>query len=264
MIFWKMHGAGNDFILLDDRKLDSPSGDAAWIRTICDRRTGVGAEGVIFIQPSPKAAFTMRFFNPDGQEAEMCGNGARCAARLAYELGVAPRSMIFDTGAGPVKAEVRGQEVEIRMPAPCDWRLAQAIKVEGVEYKCNFVRVGVPHAVIESKDVSRVDVEKIGGAIRRHAAFAPEGTNVDFFQALGKDFFAVRTYERGVEAETLACGTGMAACAAVAGRLGLAGSRVKVKCAHGDVLEVSYEPGADDIALTGPAVIVFKGETNRS
>lgn len=261
--FWKMHGAANDFLLVDDRELTFPSDDGTWIARLAKRRTGVGCEGLILIQPSKTADFAMRFFNPDGNEAEMCGNGARCVARLAHDLGAAPPRMAIATRAGQVRAEVLGEAVRLQMPNPRDWRLDQSLDLNGRKVGYDFVNSGVPHVVIRVVDLEAVDVAGLGADLRRHSAFAPAGTNVNFIRLTGADSIRLRTYERGVEAETLACGTGMVASALVAGRAGLVRPPVRVVPASGDVLAVDFrltDQGAEDVTLTGPAVHVFRGE----
>lgn len=260
--FWKMHGAANDFILVDDRALNFPAHDHAWISAITSRRTGIGSEGVLLIQPSTAADFRMRFFNPDGGEVDMCGNGARCIARLAHEIGAAPAKMRIETPAGMVRAEARGDTVQLIMTEPHTWDMNQSIELAGRDYTYHFVNTGVPHVVIEAPDLKAVDVQTLGAAIRYHAQFAPKGTNANFIQLDPQGRLHVRTYERGVEAETLACGTGMVACGLIAGRLGHVKPPVKIVPASGDVLEVNYTPtadGATDVTLLGPAVHVFKG-----
>jgi diaminopimelate epimerase len=261
-----MHGAANDFILVDDRAGTFPVNDPAWISAIASRRTGVGSEGVLLIQPSSKADFRMRFFNPDGGEVDMCGNGARCIARLAHEIGAAPRKMSIETPAGIVHAEARGDLVLLTMTEPFDWRFRQTLSLSGSTYAYNFVNTGVPHAVIAVDDLAATDVQNLGAAIRYHEAFAPKGTNANFIHCDG-NFLHVRTYERGVEGETLACGTGMVACGLIAGKLGLVNPPVKVIPASGDVLEVNYTDtgaGATQVTLLGPARHVFQGTLNHS
>lgn len=257
-----MHGAGNDFILVDDRAGTFPLADQTWLRRICSRHAGIGAEGVILIQPSARADFRMRFFNPDGREAAMCGNGARCVARLAGDLGLAPAGMKIETAAGQVRAEADGAKVRLFMPRPSGWKLNRVLDTAAGRLTYHFVNTGVPHVVIETKRLADVDVNRVGAEVRRHPAFAPAGTNVNFMTAGGARSLRVRTYERGVEAETPACGTGIAACALIAGRLGRVRPPVRVTCAHGDRLEVDFRltgAGAEKLALLGPAVYVFEG-----
>ena len=258
-----MHGAANDFILVDDRARNFPAQDSRWLSEIMSRRTGVGSEGVLLIQPSDAADFRMRFFNPDGGEVDMCGNGARCIARLAHEIGAAPQTMSIETPAGIVRADARGNLVQLFMTEPKDWRFGRSLAVEGRTLNYDFVNSGVPHAVVRVDDLANTDVHTFGRAIRNHADFSPKGTNANFIQITGPDSLRVRTYERGVEAETLACGTGIVACGLIAGKLGLVKAPVKITAASGDVLEVNFSAttdGATDVTLLGPAVHVFRGE----
>lgn len=260
--FWKMHGAGNDFILLDDRAEKFPCDDKAWIAGISARHTGIGCEGVILIRKSARADFKMRFFNPDGGEADMCGNGARCIARLACEIGAAPAEMSIETLAGILKAEVSGDSVRLHMTMPRDWKMGKTLSLGKKRVGYSFVNSGVPHAVVHAEDLDAVDVQRTGAAVRYHKDFAPSGTNANFVAVTGPQSIRVRTYERGVEAETLACGTGIVASALVSGKLKLVKAPVAVTCASGDVLEVDYEltgSGARNVTLRGPAVHVFQG-----
>lgn len=254
--FWKMHGAGNDFILADDRSGGFPSDEPSFRAGLCDRRRGIGSDGLLLIQASSVADFRMRFFNPDGAEADFCGNGARCIARLAHEIGAAPADMRIETGAGLVRAEILAPPlVRLHLPPPKDWRLNLSIAWKNKELPLHFVNTGVPHAVAVVDDLATVDVPALGAFIRRHPLFAPAGTNADFIQIRGPDSLAIRTYERGVEGETLACGTGILAAALVAEKLGLVRAPVRVRAAGGDELEVGFAP----LTLTGPAEHSFRG-----
>ncbi len=254
--FWKMHGAGNDFILVDDRSRKFPAGNAAFIARLCNRQRGIGSEGLLLLQSSDTADFRMRFFNPDGGEADMCGNGARCLARLAYELGAAPAKMRIQTAADLVRAEIIPAGVRLYLPEPKDWRLHLSMPWNGEQIALHFVDTGVPHAVAVVSDLATVNIPLLGAAIRRHALFAPAGTNADFIQVAGSNAISIRTYERGVEAETLACGTGVVAGTLVAVRLGLVQAPVHVATAGGDTLEVGLSPPT----LAGPAEHSFRGE----
>jgi diaminopimelate epimerase len=260
--FWKMHGAGNDFVLVDDRGEAFPATDIDWMASLGDRRTGVGCDGFMLIQGSTKADFRMRFFNPDGNEAEMCGNGARCVARLASEIGAASAQMSIETVAGVLTAEIVGELVRLQMTEPTDWRMDRDLALPGGDIRYSFVNSGVPHAVIQSDDLAGHDVRGMGNAVRYHNDFAPAGTNANFIGITGEQSLTIRTYERGVEDETLACGTGIVASALVAAKLGKVSSPVSVTCAHGDVLEVAFdltENGAENVMLLGPAEHVFRG-----
>ena len=262
--FAKMHGAGNDFILVDDRALTFPAGNRASLAALMARRTGIGAEGLLLVQPSATADLRMRFFNPDGGEADMCGNGARCLARFAHDLGAAPATMRIETAAGPVRAEVLGERVRLHLPAPKDWRLRRTLTLDGAQIAYHFVNTGVPHAVVEVADLAGTDVARLGAGLRRHADFAPAGTNVNFIACEAPRTVGVRTFERGVEAETLACGTGLTASALIASRLGRVTAPARVLPASGDELEVGFTltpDGARDVTLLGPAVYVFRGST---
>ncbi len=259
--FWKMHGAGNDFIMIDDRERTFPVSDTAWIAGIARRRFGVGCDGVILVQPADATDFRMVFYNPDGCEVEMCGNGARCVARLANDLGIVGTGMVFDTVAGAIRATVDGDRVTLQMTDPFDWAFDQSIEIGGELLTFHQVNSGVPHVVVEVDDVEQIDLLELGAGIRYNERF-PNGTNANFIQITGPDALCVRTYERGVEAETLACGTGMVACGLIAGKLGRVSCPVKITCASGDVLEVGYadaDEGAVDVRLKGPAVHVFSG-----
>ena len=258
--FWKMHGARNDFILIDNRAGEFPVEDREFVTHIAARHSGIGAEGVILIEPSVSADFRMHFFNPDGGEAEMCGNGARCAALLAHELGVADETMTIETAAGQLRAEVLLNSVRLWMTAPEQWSLDGALDVEGRHLTYGFVNTGVPHVVMRTGNVQDVDVKAVGAAVRRHRNFAPVGTNVNFMQIQPQGDILVRTYERGVEAETLACGTGVTACALVAAKNGWANFPVLVHTRSGDMLTVDGELTEDsvkNVTLTGPAEHVF-------
>ena len=248
--FVKMHGAGNDFAMFDDRSGAFPS-DPRIIAAIAPRGTGIGCEGVILVQKSDRADFRMRFFNPDGSEADMCGNGARCVAAFAREIGAAPGdAMRFETRAGDVCAEIVGSGlVRVALPDPRD--LGE-----------NFVNTGVPHAIVPVADVTAADVEGEGRRIRRSARFAPEGTNVDFVEYRPPRSLSIRTYERGVEAETGACGTGSVAAALVGVAQHALSFPVRVETALGYELVVD---GSWDgrrfsrVTLAGPVARVFDG-----
>lgn len=263
--FWKMHGAGNDFILINAMR-DPLMLTASVIADWCRRHTGVGAEGVILLRP-PRASghFFMQFFNPDGGEVEMCGNGARCAARLACDLKIAPPAMRIETAAGIHQAEVLPDEsgVRLELPPPTDCRINCTLEMEGQSLlRYSFANTGVPHVVIEHEDLDHLPIGTLGATIRHHPCFAPRGTNVNFVRIIGLDTLRIRTYERGVEAETLACGTGVAAAAVTAVLRGRVISPVTVCTAGGDRLLVAvavYAGVLGPIILTGPAVYVFTG-----
>jgi diaminopimelate epimerase len=259
--FYKMTGGGNDFILIDNRegKVDADALRPS-IPRICRRRFSVGADGLILLEHSAKANFRWRFFNADGSEAEMCGNGGRCAARLAHLLGMAPADLTFETKAGLIKAQVEDKVVRLTLPPPSDIRLGIFLPMGDEEVSVDFVNTGVPHAVILVPDLKGVDVVGLGRRIRRHEAFQPAGTNVDFI-SVDNGKVAIRTYERGVEDETQACGTGAVAAAVVAGMRGLVSSPAIVIPRSGEPLTISYE-GAGKIkgvSLEGEVRMIYHG-----
>ncbi len=262
MNFWKMHGARNDFVLFDNRSGEFPVEDREFIAHIAARHSGIGAEGVILLEPSESCDFYMHFFNPDGGEAEMCGNGARCAARLAFELGAADKQMSIETAAGAIRAEVLARSVRLWMTEPTDWRLDGLLELDERTLTYGFVNTGVPHVVMRTGNVQDVDVDGVGSTVRRHRDFAPEGTNVNFMQVCPEGDIRVRTFERGVQAETAACGTGVTACALVAARNGWAELPIPVNTRSGDMLTVDGELTEDsvrNVTLTGPTEHVFMG-----
>lgn len=252
--FTKMHGAGNDFILVDDRDANFPVHDHRRIAMMATRRVGVGCEGVIILQKSLVCDFKMMFFNPDGTEAELCGNGARCIAAFAVEIGaVRGRKMRFETAAGEIEAEVVADNlVKIVMPAP-------------VGFSDDFVVVGVPHKIVPVENLAAVDVEKDGREIRMSEAFAPAGTNVDFVKYKKPNVVHIRTYERGVESETGACGTGSVSAAVIGVKDYGLDFPVCVKTLHGYNLVVDGVFNGEtfsSVTLTGPVKKVFEGEIN--
>jgi len=263
--FTKMNGAGNDFVMIDNRD-GRLSLDGGLIARLCDRHRGVGADGLLLVEaPEQGANFRMRYYNSDGGEAEMCGNGARCFARFADRLRPNPGADIsFETPAGVISARLEGDLVELDMGIPQSWEETGPLSFNGREAAACFVNTGVPHAVVPVEDLDAVDVQGDGAALRYHAHFAPKGTNVNFCQALEPGQLAVRTYERGVEGETLACGTGVVACALVHHFLENAPSPVAVRVRGGDTLHVHFVPSSQpgqftDVRLVGPADFVFEG-----
>ncbi len=264
--FVKMSGTGNDFIIIDHRRpVIQPEAMAEFAALVCRRKFSVGADGLILIEDSEQADFRWRFFNADGSLAEMCGNGARCAARFAYMHGIAPARMRFETIAGIIEASVADINVAIRMTPPKDLQLHRTIEVEGEELDLHSVDTGVPHAVCFVDDVDSTDVRGLGSRIRHHQTFMPAGTNVNFVGDTDRGL-KVRTYERGVEDETLACGTGATAAAFIAALTGRAASPAHIITTGGDTLTISFDligdTGADNVFLKGPAHVIYKGELN--
>jgi diaminopimelate epimerase len=269
--FTKMSGAGNDFIVIDNRDGKIPeTGRRKLFAEWCHRRLGVGADGVLLVEnPAGGVAdFRMRYYNADGGEAESCGNGARCIARFANLIGAAPETMAFETEAGLYRAQMNGDEVILTMSDPHSLRRDISIEIEGFNgAKLDYVNTGVPHVVVFVKDIKSVDVQDVGSRIRYHEAFAPAGTNVNFAQQLSDGRIAVRTYERGVEGETLACGTGSVAVGLIAWLKGIASPPVSIQTTGGPILRIHFDepedreqPAFTGVRLEGEARIVFEGE----
>ena len=263
LTFYKMSGSGNDFILVDNRsRIVDEKNLTEWIALICRRKHAVGADGFILIEPSKRADFKWRFFNADGGEVEMCGNGGRCAARLAYLNGIAGPRLRFETKAGLIRAEVSGNRVKLEMPQPTTPELDYPINVEEEAFTVSSMTVGVPHVVIWVDELAMAPVFKAGRAIRYHERYAPAGTNVNFVQPLENGTLAIRTYERGVEDETLACGTGSVAAAIVAAEKGMASSPATLKTAGGELLQVYFEKNGNvfcGVYLEGEARVIYEG-----
>lgn len=259
-----MSGSGNDFILIDNRQriLD---GDRLrdFVRRVCTRKVSVGADGLILLEPSERVHFRWRFFNADGSEAEMCGNGGRCAARFAVLQGIAPERLSFETLAGIIEAEVHGRRVKLQMVQPSGMELDLRVRIDGDEHRLNFINTGVPHVVEFVEEAGRVAVVDRGRKIRFHSQFQPAGTNANFLQPIDRGHLKVRTYERGVEDETLACGTGAVASALIAAARGLVDSPVAVETIGGEVLNIHFRlkgEGFERVFLEGDTRLVYEGE----
>lgn len=264
--FWKMQGSGNDFMLIDNR--DGQVAEAEMgrlVERVCRRRESVGADGVIFVIPSKKHDFRWRFYNADGNEAEMCGNGGRCVARFAHLKGIAGPRMTFETLAGAVEAAVHGRRVKVRMPQPEGLKLNVALELQAGWEAVDFINTGVPHVVVSVADLDAVPVIEQGRSLRYHEMFAPQGTNADFLEVTGPDQVRMRTYERGVEDETLACGTGAIAACLVAAARGLVNSPVQVETRGGEVLTVHFQgpDGKEAVWLEGNTSIIYQGTLHR-
>ena len=262
LTFTKMNGAGNDFVVLDNRD-QKLALNGSQIARLCDRHRGVGADGLLAVEPAQNGAdFRMRYYNSDGGEAEMCGNGARCFARFAQRVSGKQGDISFETQAGVIKARFFGELVEIQMSEPHSLRLGEPLDVAGEKLIVHSVNTGVPHAVVFVGNLESVDIRKLGAALRHHSHFAPKGTNANFAQAMDSQTIAIRTYERGVEDETLACGTGMVACALIHHELTSAASPVAVRVRGGDTLKIGFQKNGGvfrEVTLTGPADFAFDG-----
>lgn len=259
-----MNGAGNDFVLVDNRA-GKISLTTEQIIRLCDRHRGVGADGVMLLVAARtgKADWAWDFYNSDGSLAEMCGNGARCFARYVQKTAGVNQSFTFETTAGIIAASFQGDRVTVNLTKPKELKLNQSVPLSTGNTTIHSLNTGVPHAVQYVPDADKAMVMQLGPEIRRHAHFGPRGTNVNFVQVLGQNHIRVRTFERGVEGETLACGTGVSASAMISARVHGFTSPVKVQVQGGDQLEVSFkETGGEfeDVRLTGPADFVFTGK----
>lgn len=260
--FTKMNGAGNDFVLIDNRS-EALELSRRQIAFLCDRHRGVGADGVLLVEPAEGGGdFRMRYYNSDGGEAEMCGNGARCFSRFANKIAGPFAQVRFETQAGMIQADIDGDLVKLGMSKPRGLVLNRSLDVGGVKLSTHFVNTGVPHVVTFVDDIESVPVQQWGSEIRHHPAFRPSGTNANFVKEIEPGKLTIRTYERGVEAETLACGTGVTAAGLIYAALSNAPSPVHLQARGGDWLEVGFRAsGSDfeDVTLKGPADFTFEG-----
>jgi diaminopimelate epimerase len=263
--FTKMSGTGNDFIVIDHRiPVISPADQPEFARRVCRRMFSVGADGLILIESSAVADFSWRFYNADGSMPEMCGNGSRCAARFAFRHGIAGKRMRFETIAGIIEAEITksAEIVSIRMTNPGDIRLQQQIDLGGERFEVSHINTGVPVAVI-FLDREDIPVKEWGPVVRYHSLFQPAGANADFVRIIGKHEIHVRTYERGVEDETMACGTGAVAAAIMAAMQKGVSSPVQVTTSGGEKLTITFDikqgPVVENVFLQGPARIIYTG-----
>jgi len=262
--FFKMSGSGNDFIVIDNRKHIVDETDLAnLIKGACRRKLSAGADGLILVENSETVDFKWRFFNSDGSLAEMCGNGARCAARYAHLNHIAGPELAFETQAGIVQAQVGAERVKIKMTDPTELKLDWGLDLHQGPLQVSSVNTGVPHVVVPVADIDQAPVDSVGREIRYHAHFAPVGTNVNFVCPRADGVIAIRTYERGVEDETLACGTGSVAAAIVGASTASLRSPVNLLTRSGEVLTIYFEAKADDyvnVYLEGDARIIYQGE----
>jgi diaminopimelate epimerase len=264
--FCKMSGSGNDFIIIDNRsRRMEPVDLPAFVRAVCRRSVSVGADGLILIERASPAGcdFAWRFFNADGSEAEMCGNGGRCAARYAVMQGIAGARLSFETRAGIIHADVQNDRVKIELPSPQAGDMNLTVTVDDTPLLLHFINTGVPHVVTFVDQIEEVRVRELGKALRFHQRFQPAGANVNFAAVIGPAHLAVRTYERGVEDETLACGTGSVAAALIASALGHVISPVQVTTRGGETLTAYCDNATfpfGRVYLEGAVRMVCSGE----
>lgn len=259
--FTKMSGTGNDFIVINNMQGRFALDWSAFAARYCPRRTAVGADGVLILEPSKEADFNYRIFNADGSEAEMCGNGARCAALFAFHEKIAGDQMRFKTLAGIIQARVNADDVSIRLTEPTDLKKDIRLEIGNDLHLVHFINSGVPHTIVFTDSLSTMPVEDLGRTIRMHEYFSPAGTNVDFVQVSQAGHINVRTYERGVEAETLACGTGAVASAIISTYVKNVPPPVHVTMPGGE-LKIDFTLNHErvtDVWLSGAVVTVYTG-----
>ncbi|MFH1783182.1 MAG: diaminopimelate epimerase [Candidatus Omnitrophota bacterium] len=277
ILFTKMVGAGNDFIVIDNRSKKASikkSILSSFAKSVCERKTSIGADGILVLEASKRSDFKMRIFNADGTEAEMCGNGLRCAAKYVYNNAKsAKKTLKVEAIAGLYVAEITSKDnVKIKMEDPKDKRLGLQLKINTRAIRVSYINTGVPHTVIFVHGLDDIDIDPIGRTIRYHDQFKPRGTNVDFVEIKDEKNIRMRTYERGVEGETLACGTGAVASAVIAGHRIQVTSHKSQDTRHkinvhtkGGVLKISFKKvgsNIKDVYLEGEAKEVFKGEVD--
>jgi diaminopimelate epimerase len=262
--FHKMSGSGNDFIVIDNRRPILPDMDVQeFARRVCRRRVSAGADGLILVENSNTVDFKWRFFNSDGSVAEMCGNGSRCVARFAHLKGLCGPGLAFETVAGIVSARVKNNRVKVTMPRPSDLKLDyKIIRQGGGDLSISSVNTGVPHMVVTEFDPDDLDVVALGRELRFHPLFSPAGTNVNFISIHSDKVIHIRTYERGVEGETLACGTGAVAAAIIGVYRFEIPSPVHVVTRSGEMLTIYIERDGNDVlsaCLEGGTRLVYEG-----
>lgn len=261
--FTKMSGCGNDFIVIDNRTGSIQRRNQSYFaERVCRRGMSVGADGVIFVENSDSVNFKWGFFNSDGSQAEMCGNGARCAARFAFLNRIAPANMSFETLSGVISATVETESVRIRMTDPSILETDISVDLKDGPLQVDFIDTGVPHVVVAVDDAERIDIATMGREIRYHQQFQPAGTNVNYVSRAADGTIRMRTYERGVEGETLACGTGAVAAAIVASCRYELKPPVKVVTSSGGILSVLFKQDGMDfqnVYLQGDARVVYEG-----
>jgi diaminopimelate epimerase len=267
-----MTGSGNDFIIIDNRALKLPKERGRELaRMACRRKMSVGADGLILIENDTQADFRWQFFNADGSDAEMCGNGARCAARFARLKGIVDRDRLsFVTLAGLIEAQILGERAKVRMPQPHGMEIDFPVELDDRLLNLSFINAGVPHAVFfagSQAELEELDVFELGRCIRFHQRFQPAGSNADFVFVSSPRHISIRTYERGVEDETLACGTGSIAAALLAAAKNFVASPVEVLTRGGETLvihfeKISQEGGINfsEVYLEGDAKVVYDAE----
>lgn len=263
--FTKAVATGNDFIIIDNRQNQLKDNIPDFARKTCNRKHGVGADGLLLLEKSVKADFRMRIINSDGSEAEMCGNGSRCIALYAKTKNITQADMRVETISGILSAKVSGEVIKVRLTDPKDIQWNLCLTIHACPYKVSVANTGVPHVVHFVDDIKKIDVEELGAEMRYHSEFSPAGANVDFVKITdkNKNKIKVRTYERGVENETLACGTGAVASAIISAEAEKLTSPITVETSGGELLKVYFEileGNFTNVYLEGKAKLVYEGE----
>ena len=265
--FTKAVATGNDFIIIDNRDNSvAEKVKSQLAKKVCNRKSSIGADGLLLLESSEKSDFRMRVFNSDGSEAEMCGNGSRCIALFAATKNLAKKEkMTIETLAGTIDASVDSDIVKVKLTDPKDIKWNFCLMIDKCPYKVNFVDTGVPHVIHFVDDLESVDIKNLGSYMRHHGEFAPEGTNADFVKLVGNNAIKIRTYERGVEDETLACGTGAAASAIISAETEKMSSPVTVETQSGEKMKVYFEiidGNFKNVYLEGKAQLLSEGEVD--
>ncbi|HOK55757.1 MAG TPA: diaminopimelate epimerase [bacterium] len=257
--FFKIVGSGNDFVIIDNRKNLIKNRNSLALK-LCDRKFGIGADGLLLLENSEKADFKMRIFNPDGSEAEMCGNGLRCILRFISENSISKKKHLkIETKAGLLDGIIKGKTMKVRMNIIGEPKLNVEIPVDKSKIIGNFINTGVPHTVIFVDNVEKVDLEKIGPQIRYNKIFGKSGTNVNWVEIIKEGTIKIRTYERGVEGETLSCGTGSVASAIITSIIKKFKSPVTVITKSKELLKVYFDEDFNKVYLEGKTFYAFKG-----
>lgn len=260
MEFSKIVGSGNDFVIIDNRKGNIRNRKSLALK-LCNRKFGIGADGLIFLEKSLNADYKMRIFNPDGSEAEMCGNGLRCVLRFLKEKNLISQNIIkIETKAGILEGKVKDKRIKVEIKIIEEPKLNIKIPIDNTTVIGHYINTGVPHTVIFVEDVNKVDIERLGPLIRFNKIFGNSGTNVNWVEIFKRDTIKIRTYERGVEGETLSCGTGATASAIICSLIEKFKSPIKVLTKSGEILKVYFNEGFKKIYLEGSTFYSFKGE----
>ena len=265
ILFSKFSASANDFVVIDNRTGIYSEAASALAQRICARRYSVGADGMILIENSNKASVRVRFFNPDGGEFSTCGNGGRCAARFAHLSVITGRKMTMETNAGVIDAEVIGNSVKLKFVGPSRIQLSVPMTMNGKTLRGHSVKLGDPHYVLFARDIRKHNIVPFARKVRYNEAFAPDGTNVHFIEPMTRQYVKIRSYERGVENETLACGSGCVSSAISLVSTGQADTPITFEPQSGIALQVHFTKGGnfDDIYLEGDARLVYRGELTR-